>query len=277
MTRLYLPPELLIPEQIIITGDQARYLSLVLRAKPGDNLTIFDGSGFKYDCTIIRSHKKEVIAQKIKKETYSVESPISITLVQGLPKSDKMDLIVQKATELGIAKIIPLITERAEVRHTEKLSRWQKIAVAAAQQSGRDRVPEVAMTIAFGEYLEILPAENTGSVIPAETGIQKTKGLDSCRSLPSNVSVGSRDENMRRIIFSEEHKSRNLKQILNCLRETKKIIILVGPEGGFTTNEVTAAAERGFIEASLGPRILRTETAPIAAISIIQYELGDVG
>lgn len=246
MTRLFLPSELLIPEQITITGDQARYLSLVLRVKPGDPLIVFDGSGFKYDCTILSSHKKEVIAEKIKKEPYSVESPISITLVQGIAKGEKMDLIIQKATELGVSKVVPLITEHSEIRHTEKLLRWRKIALSASQQSGRDRIPEIYGPLGYKEFLNSPFGRGGG-------------------------------EEFTGIIFSEECTAGNLKQILNSFRETKQITILVGPEGGFAKDEVTEAVEKGFVTASLGPRILRTETAPIAAISIIQYELGDTG
>jgi 16S rRNA (uracil1498-N3)-methyltransferase len=128
MIRIFLPPEQLSPEQIIITGDQARYLTSVLRVKPGESLTIFDGLGFKYSCRIIKCHKKEVVAKRIKKERYSAESSISITLAQGIAKGGRMDLIIQKSTELGVKKIIPLITERSQVRHTHKLDRLSGVS-----------------------------------------------------------------------------------------------------------------------------------------------------
>ncbi|MBI4682302.1 MAG: 16S rRNA (uracil(1498)-N(3))-methyltransferase [Nitrospirae bacterium] len=247
MARIFLPPELLIPEQITITGDVARYLSLVLRVKLGDHLIVFDGSGFKYDCTILKSHKKEVIAEKIKKEPYSVESNISITLAQGIAKGEKMDLIIQKATELGVSKVIPLITEHSEVRHTEKINRWRKISLSASQQSGRDKVPQIDEPVSYKVFL--YPSLEEGKGGSLKTGL----------------------------IFSESRKERNLKQALKGFQNIKQITLLVGPEGGFSKEEITAAVEKGFIEVSLGPRILRTETAPITAISIIQYELGDIG
>ena len=251
MIRLFLPPEKLSSEQITITGDQARYLSLVMRAKSGDPLTIFDGVGFKYKCRILASHKKEVIVERIKKEEYSVESPVSIALAQGIPKSDKMDLIIQKSTELGVRKIIPLITERSQVRHTHKLERWQKIALSASQQSGRDRIPEIDAPVDFRKFL-------SGQSPPLENGGQGgffTNG----------------------IIFSEQTQDRNLKAVLSGLKNVKNITLLIGPEGGFSGDEVTIAVKKDFIEASLGPRILRTETASITAMSIVQYEFGDVG
>jgi 16S rRNA (uracil1498-N3)-methyltransferase len=250
MIRLFLPPEKLSSEQITITGDQARYLSLVLRVKPGDPITIFDGVGFKYTCKILAGHKKEVIVERLKKEEYSVESPVSIALAQGIPKGDKMDFIIQKSTELGIRKIIPLITERSQVRHTDKIARWQKIALSASQQSGRDKIPEIDSPVEFKDFLNSIPPLEKG-----DEGGFHNKG----------------------IIFSEEHKNQDLKKVLSSFKDVQQITLLIGPEGGFSKEEVTTAVKKGFIEASLGPRILRTETAPIAAITIIQYELGDVG
>jgi 16S rRNA (uracil1498-N3)-methyltransferase len=266
MIRLFLPPEKLSSEQITITDDQARYLSLVLRVKPGDPITIFDGLGFKYTCKILAVHKKEVIVEKIKKEEYSVESPVSIALAQGIPKGDKMNLIIQKSTELGIRKIIPLITERSQVRHTDKIVRWQKIALSASQQSGRDKIPEIDSPVEFKDFLNSIPPLRKG-----DTGGSTTQ---------SSPPLEKGDEEgfyNKVIIFSEGHKNQDLKKVLSSFKDVQQITLLIGPEGGFSKEEVTTAVKKGFIEASLGPRILRTETAPIAAISIIQYELGDLG
>ncbi len=240
MIKLFLPPEELTTKQITITGEQARYLSLVHRIKPGEQLIIFDGLGNRYTCKILQSRKKEVIAEQMKKEPYSAESPIAITLAQGIAKGDKMDLIIQKSTELGIKKIIPLITKRTQIRHTDKTDRWRKIALSASQQSGRGKIPDVTEPVSFKEFFE-------------------------------------KQETDRGIILSEEEKERNLKKILNDFQGAIEITLLVGPEGGFSKSEVITASENGFATISLGPRILRTETAPITALSIIQYELGDMG
>lgn len=250
MTRLFLPPEILQSEKIIITGDQARYLSVVLRVSPGERITLFDGEGFRYECKIIQSHKKEVVAERLSKEPYSVESPVSIILGQGLPKADKMDLIVEKATELGVRSIIPLITEYSQVRHTEKAERWRKIALSASQQSGRNRIPDILDPIGFLEYLTRISAP-----------LKETEGVPTLSG----------------IIFSEEKEGINCKEILSGLRGIKNMVVLIGPEGGFSKKELSSAVRYGFTEVSLGPRILRTETAPIAALSIIQYEIGDMG
>ncbi len=257
MTRIFLPPEQLVSEQINITGDQARYLSLVLRVKPGDPLFIFDGLGYRYECNIISIHKKEVVAEIVNKSPYSVESPISITLAQGLAKGIKMDLIVQKSTELGVNKIYPIINERSQVKHTEKTERWRKIALSASQQSGRDKIPDIYEPIDFEEFLF--------------NQTQKKRQL----SLP--MEKGGENFFNQGIIFSEHKQARNLKNVLTSFKGTGEITILIGPEGGFTKEEVNIAVQKGFIETSLGPRILRTETAPITAISIIQYILGDIG
>ena len=251
MIRLFIPPESISSNTITIVNDQSRYLSLVLRVQPADKITILDGQGYKYDCILVTVHKKEVVAKILSKAPYSVESPVSIILAQGLPKADKMNLIIQKSTELGVRSIAPLITEHSQVRHTEKLGRWRKIALAASQQSGRDRIPDIYDPIDFDKFI-------------ARKSSLLEKWHD--RKLP-----------LKCLIFSEREKDRNLKKVLSEIKnEAHHIILLIGPEGGFSKKEVTAAVDNGFVEVSLGPRILRTETAPLAALSIIQYELGDI-
>ncbi len=257
MVRIFLPPDQLTSDRIVITGDNARHVSLVLKMSPGESLFIFDGHGYQYECTLQGVHKKEVTAQIIGKEPYSVESPVSITLAQGLPKGEKMAMIVQKATELGVSRIIPLITQRSQVKHTHKIDRWRKIAHSASQQSGRDTIPYIAETVTIEDFLSEQVTES------AKGYIEDIKGV--------------KLDNVMNIILSEEYKTRNLKQFLGSLKKVKEITLMVGPEGGFDQSEVFTAVEKGFTEASLGPRILRTETAPLAALSILQYELGDMG
>jgi len=248
MICIFLPTEQLTSEQITITGEQAKHLS-VLRIKPGELIQIFDGIGHRYISKVIKSCRKEVSVEILKEEVYSAESPLSIILAQGVPKGEKMDFIIQKSTELGVKKIIPLISERSQIRYTAKAERWRKIAASASQQSGRGEIPEIESPISLSEFLKppILPLTKGG------------KG------------------GLLRIIFSEEEKKQNLKKVLKNFQDITNIIILIGPEGGFSPAELTLATNGGFTPASLGPRILRTETAAITAISIIQYELGDMG
>jgi len=248
MIRIFIPPEELISDEIIIRGDNARHLSLVLRVHAGESIAIFDGQGSKYDCTVQTVHKKEVVARLNKKSPYSVESPLPVILAQGMTKGEKMDLIVQKSTELGVRKIIPVITERSQVRDTHKVERWRKIILSASQQSGRDKIPEIEGPVTFTDF------------------------LNSCSPF-----LQERIERSLKLIFSESQEKRNLKKVLSGMRAASQVILIIGPEGGFSRNEVMAAADAGFVEVSLGQRILRTETASIAALSIIQYELGDIG
>ncbi len=237
MICIFLSPEELSTEEVIITGDQAKHLS-VLRVKTGEIIAVFDGLGHKYDCKILQNNKNNFIAEQLSKTPYSAESPVSITLAQGIAKGEKMDFIIQKATELGVNKIIPLITERSQVRHTAKIERWRKIAISAAEQSCRGKVPEINEPVSLEVFLK-------------------------------SRHIG--------LIFYEEETGKHLKQTLKDFKDSKEITLLIGPAGGFSKEQVKAAVEKGLLGASLGPRILRTETAAINAISIIQYELGDAG
>lgn len=257
MTRIVIPEENITSDTVSITGDQARHLALVLRVKPSDMIDVLDGSGHKYNCRIVSVHKKEVVAEIMDKTPYSAESPLSITLVQSIAKGEKMDLIVQKSTELGVTRIVPVISERSQVKQTNKAERWRRIALSAAEQSGRDKVPDIDEPVTLEEYL-------SGHMTPSAQGyIEDIKGVN----LGASASI----------ILSERQTERNLKNTLSVLKNRPAITLLVGPEGGFDGKEIAAAVEKGFIEVSLGPRILRTETAPITALSIIQYELGDIG
>jgi 16S rRNA (uracil1498-N3)-methyltransferase len=240
MIRLFLPPETLTSKKIKITDENARYLFNVLRINTGEILMIFDGSGHRYLCRALKVHRKEVLAEKIKEEKHSVESPLRVTIAQGIPKGEKMEMIIQKSTELGVKRVIPLITKRSQVKHTEKISRWRKIATSASQQSGREIIPVIEEPVDFREFI-------------------------------------NRAQRYRGIIFYEEEKQRRLKEILKELYNEDEIFLLIGPEGGFSGEEVDQSIKRGFITASLGPRILRAETAAITALSLLQYELGDMG
>ncbi|MBC8412703.1 MAG: 16S rRNA (uracil(1498)-N(3))-methyltransferase [Nitrospira sp.] len=243
MTRIFLPPDQLLSDQLTITGENAKHLALVLRIKANDLITVFDGQGSRYECRITSAHKKEVLAEIITRAPYSVESPLNITLAQGIARGEKMDLIIQKATELGVNRIVPLITQHTQVRQTHKIDRWKKIAQAASQQSAREQIPLIEDPVELNAF--------------------------------TNANA-KRDSTLSLILY-ESHDRRNLKDTLRNRKDIDSIIILVGPEGGFSQEEVSSASEADYIPVSLGPRILRTETAPLAAISIIQYELGDAG
>lgn len=240
MSRIFLPPEKLTEKSILINGDQARHLALVLRTEPGDTVTVLDGNGFRYVCKVTGVHKREITAEIVRIEPYTTESHLAITLAQGVPKGDKMDLIVQKSTELGVHTIIPVITERSQVRSTEKTERWRKIARAAAQQSGRNRIPEVSVPTSLDTFLK-------------------------------------NHKRVNGVILSEGEKTLSLKDTLSRFIGLSSLSVFVGPEGGYSSDELNQAARNGFVPVSLGPRILRTETAAIAAVTIVQNSLGDMG
>ncbi len=228
-----------------INGDDAHHIIDVLRFKIGTKLIISNGKN-QYIVTILDIENSSVILKIIEEYNQVVESPINITLYQGLPKSDKMDLIIQKCTEIGIKKIVPVETEFSTIKIKEKniynkINRWKKISLEASKQSGRSIVPDVLVPVGFKDALESLN-EFDLCLIPYE-----------------------KETNMR------------LKDVLKKNFDAKNICVFIGPEGGFSENEIMAAIEYGAIPVTLGPRILRTETAGIVTSSIILYELGDLG
>lgn len=241
MPKVFLPVPEITTRIISITGENARYLTTVLRCRAGDLITVNDKGCKSYPGRIISATRKEVAVEitGAARETDS-ESPLKIRLLQGLLKGDKMDLVIQKATELGVTEIIPVITERSQVRETRKVARWQKIAQEASRQSGRSHVPAIR---------EPADIESTLSGRPVSRG---------------------------GIIFWEQGGER-LSAVIRRFRGTPAIEVFTGPEGGFSEKEVRTAQEKGFSIATLGKRILRAETAAIVALGIVQYQLGDLG
>src|SRR4030043_951990 len=152
MPRIYIPFTSIHDNQISITGDNARYLVSVLRCKKGDELLAFDGKGNCLRTNILKADRKEVIADVLEKFTCHTESPVNITLMQGLLKGQKMDLVIQKTTELGVKEIRPVVTERSQMRETRKVARWRKIAEEASRQSGRSIIPIVHDPMEFKEF-----------------------------------------------------------------------------------------------------------------------------
>ncbi len=227
--------------------EDLHYLKHVLRLKPGDRVAVFDGSGCEYLTNIDRYAESGVILAVSAMERRD-KPPVRITLAQSLPKESKMDIIIQKATELGVWRIRPFISSRTVPRLTEekgeaRVKRWQKIAAEAAKQCAGTHVPEVTGIVRYGDI------------------------------------IGQRDSKALNIIFWEEESKRGIKEILRdaALSEKEEILIVIGPEGGFTRDEAATAVENGFLSAHLGRQILRVETASLAVLAIIQYERGLIG
>ena len=226
--------------QIQLFGEDEKHIKTVLRAREGEEITLCDGEGMDYQCRIA-SLERGVLLDILSKEVCETEPKTKITLYQGLPKADKMELIIQKCVELGVDRIVAVSTERAIVKldkkEAKKLERWQKIAEAAAKQSGRGKIPEIGQQVLKFKEAVAEAKELDGAIIPyereQETGIrqfvQKFKG----------ESVG----------------------------------VFIGPEGGFADEEIALAQENGITPITLGKRILRTETAGMTTAAILLYEL----
>jgi len=246
MPRFFVNSEAIENENIIISGEDFNHIKNVLRLRQGESLVISDGNCTDYDVVIDSYTSSSVVARIIGKNKNDNESEIDITLFQGVPKSDKMDMIIQKSVELGVKRIVPVLTERTVVKinnekdSKNKVARWQRIAQEASKQCNRGILPAVDNPVTFYE------------------AVAKYKKAD-LSLIPYEKECGNR-----------------LKTILKS-NNAKTISIMIGPEGGFSEAEVELASENGFLPVTLGPRILRTETAGLSALSIIMYELGDIG
>lgn len=228
------------PDQFpAITGADAHQIKDVLRMKIGERLELLTGDGRLHEARIIKLAKDRIDCEIIASRADESEPKIKLTLVQGLPKGRKMDLIVEKCVELGVHQIIPMLTERTVAKEA-KLERWRKIAKEAAEQSKRAIIPEIKEAIKFNDVLK-LKDQFSLALIPWE--------------LETDCSLKK--------FFTD-----------NRITGYSDILIVIGPEGGFAEEEVTAAKKAGFVSVSLGPRILRTETAGLAALAAITYELG---
>jgi 16S rRNA (uracil1498-N3)-methyltransferase len=246
MPRFFVFPEQVKEGRVTITGPDVVHIVKVLRLGIGDPLTVLDGRGKVYEALIEQAGREAVICTIIKESEAKGPTAVRIALVQGLPKGDKMDLIVQKATELGVYKFVPLVCDRSVVKllgdkPQRRAERWQRIAREAAKQCRRPDVPEVLPPVGWEEALAGMP-ENVNALIPWE-----------------------------------EENQKSLKKILGESEPQGDVYVFIGPEGGFTAAEVELACSHGVRPVTLGKRILRTETAGLAVLAIILYQFGDLG
>jgi len=247
MHKFFVPKDSIVDNVAIIDGEDVKHIYRVLRLKVSDKVSINNSNGKEYIGEITLIDKKQVIINLLQENPINNESPIDVYLFQGLPKSTKMDLIVQKNTELGVKAVTPVITERVvvktELKDLKKVDRWNRIALEASKQSKRSLVPQINAPIDFENLLAQLKNMDL-VVVPYENeegyGIKKTV---------QNI--------------GEKH--------------IAKAAIVIGPEGGFEDYEILKLKEIGAEIVTLGPRILRTETAGFTCLSLIMYELGDLG
>ncbi|MBN8430002.1 16S rRNA (uracil(1498)-N(3))-methyltransferase [Microbulbifer salipaludis] len=225
----------------------SRHLVKVLRLGPGRPLVLFDGAGGEYQAELLEAGKKA----RVTLGDYTAEdrqSPLAITLAIGISRGDRFDWVIQKATELGVQAIQPLFTERCEVKLTgdrlqKKLGQWQQIAISACEQSARNRVPQVLPPVKLPQFLD--------------TAEKDLDGGDTLKLV---------------LHHRTEETLANLEQQYG---RPQAALLLVGPEGGLSAEEIALALGRGFHALRLGPRVLRTETAPVAALSVLQFQWGD--
>lgn len=241
--RLYVTPPLSPGELRRLDREQSHYVSRVLRLRTGDRLVLFDGCGGEYDALIAETARARVSMTVGEHRDADRESPLAVWLLQGLSRGERMDFVVQKATELGVHRITPVLTEFSAVRldpakSGQRLRHWEKVAQGACEQCGRNVVPRIDRPQPLGEWLGQAAMPDTLRIL-----------LDPGAA----ASLASSD------------------------RRGARLQLLIGPEGGLSAAEARQAATAGFEPCSLGPRILRTETAALAALAVLQARLGDLG
>ena len=257
--RFFITPDQVRDPYISLKDEDVRHIRTVLRMQPGELLTLLDGQGREYTVRITTIERTEIDTEIIDRKERQPSLP-RIVLGQGIAKADKMDWIVQKATELGVSSIAPLVTERTivKVRDEEKrVVRWQKIAREAAMQSGRPDIPVVREIMNYRDFLTRTPLDP-----PLARGEGKGGGSDAPKGTGQTLLLMPWEEGMQPI-----------KEVLQGRQGNEKVVVLIGPEGGFSRGEADLAKKQGFHLVSLGPNILRTETAAIAVLSMIGYEM----
>lgn len=240
-------------DELALDERNAHYLFYVLRKRVGDRLVLFDGSGSDFDAEIVRCDRKSVAVRLEGARDIDNESRLHSTLAIAISKGERMDYAVQKATELGVNCIVPLLSERVEVklsgeRLQKKLDHWRQVSIAACEQCGRSRLVQIREACALDQFLL-----ECSSSAPA----QHAPGEAQCVFIVLDAGGVSLQA------FQSQH------------QHTGAVALLVGPEGGLTASELSRASAAGFETLRLGPRIMRTETAPVAALAILQGSWGD--
>lgn len=242
MHRFYIHPSETVKPRPAITGPDARHLQKVLRHDPGDRVVLIDGSGFEYTAVIETIRREMATFSIIEKKRADTDSPLELVVAQGFLKEKKMDTIVRHLTELGLSRWIPVISGRSVARPekkrlAERMRRWEAIAIESLKQCGLSKLPVISPAATLEELFND-PEDYDGKIVFWE---EETTPLD--RLIPHTP---------------------------------EKILVLIGPEGGFSAEEIEMAQVAGFMSVSMGPRVLRAETAAIAACTLVQYLYGDM-
>jgi 16S rRNA (uracil1498-N3)-methyltransferase len=247
MRHFFIEPAALQKPIVAIKGSELRHIRNVLRLKPGDKIRLFDGEGFEYEAIIRRFLTDRIEIKITRKFPGTQESPVKITVAQALLKEKKMDRLLRHLCELGITQWIPFISERSvpkpgEKRLSARAERWNKIVKESCKQCHRSKLPKIVKTLTFEDVLDV-----------------------------------GRSCDLKIVFY--ENASATLKSLVapNPPSTVQKILLILGPEGGFSDREIENARAAGYMIAGLGPRILRAETAAIAACTVTQYLFGDMG
>ncbi|ACE84262.1 16S rRNA (uracil(1498)-N(3))-methyltransferase [Cellvibrio japonicus] len=236
--RIYTNQTLLTGNKVQLEESASHHLSKVLRMQPGRELVLFNGAGGEFAATIDEISKRHVTASIAAHNPHNRESPLQLELAIGISRGERFEWVLQKATELGVTKITPLMTERTEVkvsgeRQEKIMERWQHILISACEQCQRNLLPQLSAPVPITDWLKTVDAE---------------------------------------LRFVLHHRD---SQTLPADKKPHSAALLIGPEGGLSDDEIALAKQQEFAALTLGPRVLRTETAPIAAISVVQYLWGD--
>lgn len=243
MYRFFVETSQIGEENITIVGSDVNHIKNVLRMKCGEKIAISDGQEQEYYCIIEKLEEEQVVATIEEVVTDTKELPVRITLFQGIPKSDKLELIIQKAVELGVCEIVPVAMKRSVAKidskkADKKVERFNAIALSAAKQAKRSVIPTVTMPMSWKE------------------AVAYGKTMDCCL-----------------VPYEDARGMAHTREVISNLHGVKSIALYIGPEGGFDDSEIAQVKEEGFTVITLGKRILRTETAGLTALSILMYEL----
>jgi len=233
-------------DRVWLSPEQSHQVCHVLRLKPGDTIVVLDDSGTEYDVTLTTVSRTETVGQVTSKRRAPGEPAAEVTLFQSLLVREKLEWVLQKGTEVGVTQFVLVLTERSLVRtktiEQNKLDRWRRILTEAAEQSHRGRIPQLE------------------PILPFDQALLRLRDFD------------------RYLIAAPSEGAMTLRDILRGItRSPASVAVMIGPEGGFTEEEVARARDKGAVPISLGPRILRTETAAIVACALVLYELGEMG
>ncbi len=239
MHRFYVTGEHCVGGEIRFTLSQARQITRVLRMGVGHRVLTFNGGGQEWEVEIVSASPREVVGRIVAERRIPRESPLRIVLVQALLKAPKMDYLIQKVTEMGIAEVVLLLTRRTVAEGLGKVDRWGRIAIEAAEQSGRLTVPTLRGPYPLADFVAAL-----------------NPGL--------------------KLVLWEGEEVGTLAGLLDRTSPPEEVHVLVGPEGGLDVDEVALLGENGFVPVSIGPRTLRAETAAMAAVAVLQHRWGDL-